>query len=794
MLLHGRKRLALGLLGGGLLALLVGAAAFIHSLHDDLVHREPSKLIVDRHGESLGEVPAEGDVLGYWPVPRMLPERIAVATLQTEDRHYYEHDGVRWSSVARAVFQNLAARRVVSGASTIAMQVARMQGGRPRGLLAKIAEAVEAEWLIDRHGHDEVLRQYLTLAPYGHRVHGVVRAARAFFDKPAEDLSWLQAAYLAALPQAPARMDPWDPEGQARGLRRAQRILKLLRTRGLITERDLELALTSDLGVVERPPRVVDAIHATLAWSKRAAQREDVIQHASLDLDIQEIAARAVRHNLGQVRERGASNGAALVLDLESGDVLAYVGSADYFDEDAHGAIDFLDVKRSPGSTLKPFLYGLALDGGRYSAASALPDTPMDFVTEGGRSYLPKNINRSFLGPMLLREALANSRNIPALRVLEDVGVEPALSLFARGGVKEISFEPGYYGLGLALGNLHTTALELGGLYRALGDGGIYRPLRFFMDDATDDAAEKRLLQGDTAALLLDILSDPAARQPSFPAGTALDYDYAVATKTGTSQGFRDGWTVAVSDRLVVVAWVGNHDWRRMNHLGGLAGTASLAHEIMDAVMPMRAPHRQIAVSFPTPPGMRPRGICALSGKLAGPDCPHRRSEHFRPGTEPVTSCDVHVRARVDRRNGLLATTKCPPGVVEERLFVKLPSIYGDWARQQRVQLFPEQESPLCGGRPEVREDAMVALVEPRAGVRYTWDPDTPPEFATIRLRADVEPRSEEVVFLVDGAPVAQVGWPHETRWTLTPGKHSIQAALARRAEASAPVVITVRP
>jgi len=416
----------------------------------------------------------------------------------------------------------------------------------------------------------------------------------------------------------------------------------------------------------------------------------------------------------------------------------------------------------------------------------------MDFVTDAGRSYLPKNINRSFLGPLLLREALGNSRNIPALRVLADVGVEPALQMFEAGGVKDVSYEPGRYGLGLALGNLHITALELAALYRSLGDGGVVKPLRFFVDDEEEKGV--KILESNAAALVRDILADPAARQPSFPAGSALDYEYAVATKTGTSQGFRDGWTAAVSDRLVVIVWVGNHDWRRMNNLGGLAGTAEAAHEIMDALMPLRTPHKQIAASFSLPDSHKERMVCALSGRLAGPECPHRRSESFRPGTEPHEPCDMHLRARVDKRNGLLATSTCPASVVEDRPFVKLPEMYGSWARQQHVELFPQDESPLCGGRPRITDDVALALVEPRAGVRYTWDPDTPPEFATIRLRADAEPRSEEVVFLVDGTPVAKVGYPHEARWTLSPGPHTIQAAFVRRSEASSPITIMVRP
>lgn len=780
-------------MGGGFVLTLVVLAVFVAGLRTELLEPRPSKLVLDRRGEVLGEVVGEGDVFGWWDVPPMLPERVALATRETEDRFFYEHKGVRLRSIARAVEQNLRAGRTVSGASTIAMQVARMQSRRSRTLLAKLQEAAEAIVLVDRFGHDEVLRQYLTLAPYGHRVHGVTRAACEYFDKPVADLSWLQAAYLAALPQAPARMSPWNVQGRARGLKRAQRILVMLHARGLMTTRDLEVALASDLGIVEHRERPPEAIHAALAWSKRAALRDEAIQHATIDLELQNITARIAKANLENVRGRGASNTAAVVIDKDTAEVLAYVGSADYFDPVARGAIDFLEVKRSPGSALKPFLYGLALEGGRTTAATLVPDTPMDFVTEAGRSYLPKNINRTFLGPMLLREALANSRNIPALRVLEDVGLERALTLMQKGGVADVSFEPGRYGLGLALGNLHTTPLELAALYRALGAGGVYQPLRFFLDDADHGADGVRILQEDSAALIIDILADASARQPSFPAGSALEYGYAVATKTGTSQGFRDGWTIAVSDRLVVAVWVGNHDWRRMNHLGGLAGTAEAAHELMDAIMPLRTPHRSVATSFASPVGMKRKAVCALSGMLAGAECPNHKSELFRPGTEPFEPCDMHVRAQVDKRNGLLATSRCPREVVQERAFVRLPRAFQSWARQQRTPLLPEDESPLCGGRPRLVEQAEIALVEPRGGVRYTWDPDTPPEFATLRLHADVEPHDEEVVFLVDGAPVAKVGYPHEARWTLSPGTHTVQVAFARRSEASAPVTITVR-
>ncbi|MBS1153536.1 MAG: Multimodular transpeptidase-transglycosylase, partial [Myxococcaceae bacterium] len=433
------------------LAVLTGlSAAYHHALNPNLITHSPSHLLLDRRGRYLGEVPSSNDALGYWPLPAVLPQKIAIATIETEDRHFHDHAGVHLPSIVRAVLQNLRNFRVVSGASTLPMQVARMQHPASRSLWAKAREAGEALLLIRTHGHDVVLRQYLTLAPYGNRAHGVVRAARLYFDKPAEDLSWQQAAFLAALPQQPGRMSPWTDEGRERALKRSRRILQNLRDRGVITPEEYRQATISNLGLVPRPARKPEAMHAVLAWSRELRKPgAPLIATATLDLDLQKIAARAVRENLRRLHWLNATNSAAVVTDVTTGEILAYVGSADYFDEDAKGAIDFLQTKRSPGSTLKPFIYALALEKGSHTAASELPDVPTEFPTLSGGAYVPENMTHTFLGPMLLRQALGNSRNIPALNLLSEVGVEHTLELLERGGVRGVDWSPDRYGLSL---------------------------------------------------------------------------------------------------------------------------------------------------------------------------------------------------------------------------------------------------------------------------------------------------------------------------------------------------------
>lgn len=751
----------------------------------------PSQLIVDRRGAYLGEVPAGDDGLGYWPVPYVLPERVVRATLETEDRFFYDHPGVSPRSVARAAVQNVRHFSRISGASTIAMQVARMQSPESRSFLHKVREAVEALWLVHDFGHEKVLRQYLTVAPYGNRVHGVVRAARLYFDKPVEDLSWLQAAFLAGLPQAPGHMNPYDGDGQLRAMRRAHRILRMLNKRGFLSSEELKLALTSDLGLVPRPRRLPAALHAVLALGEKARKHGGTMLTSTLDLDLEAKTARILRSNLEHLSASGAGNTAALVIDTATGDVLAHVGSSDYFDEEDHGALDYLKVKRSPGSTLKPFIYALALESGRWTAASEIPDTPVDYSSDDdGGGYLPENYNHGFFGPMLLREALGNSRNIPAIRILSDVGVEKTVRFLSAGGVSNVKWDPSQYGLGLAIGDMELTAEELARLYLLFAHDGVVTPLRELDDDPSGPG--ERMFSAETAQLLTHILGDRLARRPSFPAGGPLDFDdMAVAAKTGTSQGHRDAWTVAWSDRLLVVVWVGNHDRRRMTKLTGAGAAGRAAHEILEALMPDREPYRSITPAFPTPRGYVNASICPVSGKRAGPDCPDAKAEVFAPGTEPTEDCPYHVKVRIDRRNGLLAGPNCAARFVVNRPMVSLPREYRSWARGNHVELAPERWSPLCPGAPN-EEPRQIVVREPRDHSRFLWDPETPADSSGIRLAAEVTPADEDIVWIVDGSPVAKVGYPFELRVPLQPGRHTILAATARSDVSSRPITITV--
>jgi penicillin-binding protein 1C len=768
----------------GVLLVTALVVRFVSRLDDSLQLKTPSHVVLDRHQHFIGEISGEAGVQGYWPLPATIPERVLVTTLETEDRRFFEHAGVSWSSVLRAAGQNLKNWRVVSGASTIAMQVSRLQHPAKRSLFAKLRQAGEALLLVRRHGHDRVLRQYLTLAPYG-SCHGVARASLLYFNKPVDDLSWLEAAYLAALPQSPRRFSPWSAVGHQRALTRAHGILRALHARGKVDDETLRVSLSTSLSLADPPQRPNETIHALLAMRHEVLSSPLLVHESSLDLEFQKLAQRTLAQNALITKELGATNAAIVVMDISTGELLTYIGSLNYFDREARGAIDFLQVKRSPGSSLKPFLYALALEDKSHTAATLLKDTAVDFEVGNGKSYTPENITHTFLGPMLLRQALGNSRNIPAIEVLSDIGVERAISMLEQSGVSQVRSQPDAYGLALAVGALPVTPLELVSLYSALANEGVSLKPTFFSHAS---AAQKPLFSREAALLTTHILADSEARRPSFPSGGPLDFDFFAAAKTGTSQGYRDAWATAYNDRLLVVTWIGNHDQRRMRQASGAIAAAPVTHALLEKMTPEfkpAMPLRQHAL-LPTHEEVE---VCALSGKRPTKFCTDTKTEIFLPGTKPTSACTMHGLVALDVRNHLRATVNCPKEFVMKRAMLDLPFGYEAWARHLHLDVAPAAQSPLC---PTEEPDPKVSIAEPRNQSRYLFDPDTPPEFSNLKFSARVTPANDEVLWIVDGSPLAQVGYPHEFRWPLSKGPHIIQARLVHSRVSSGAVRIEV--
>ncbi len=786
------------------LALLAAAALCLAVLGPAVwrarfVSPEPTLLLRDRNDRFLGEV-AFADKrpeFGYWTLPEV-PERVVAATIAVEDRRFASHAGVDPFAVARAVVQNIRHLKRVSGGSTLAMQVARLQHPGRRHLLRKAQEAVTALLLTAWYGRAGVLRHYLEIVPYGNRIHGIAYAARRYLDKPVEDLSWAETAFLTAIPQSPRKMNPFDPEGRLRAIRRGKRILALLHARGALSADELSLAAREieRLHVPPRSERPPEAIHAVLRFASLARTPETrralsgrTVVRLTLDLPLQRRVVQAARWAVAAWEKQGAGNAAVIVVDRRRNEVVARVGSTRWADAEHAGAIDFARVPRSPGSALKPFLYALALERGTITPATILPDLDRG---AGGIT----NADDLFLGPLLPRVALANSRNVPAADLLDRIGLAEGYDFLRSLELHDGSVPVQRYGLGLAIGGMPVTLEELVRAYSVFtNDGVLVEPLAW---EGQPRPRPRRLVSEETARAVTLYLADPMARLPSFPRMGVTEYPFPVAVKTGTSSRYRDAWTVAYSSRYLVGVWIGHPDFKPMNKLSGYRAAAELAQRVMVAL------HADETdglgdLSFPAPRGFVSVRLCAMTGRLATEACEKIVTEWLHPGHEPLDPCTSHVRLAIDARSGLLATRATPRRFLRLRTFVDLGPRYAAWSASAglphppggsaSVELLAPHEPPttlLAGITSRVR------ITAPENGLHVLLDPETPAAEATVALKAVVSPAVREIVWWVDGSPFATVPWPYTARWKVTPGAHTFVARLPFVKLASPPVSIRV--
>lgn len=764
----------------------------------------PSLLISDRQGEFLAEL-SQNDERGhgFWPL-KQLPPRVVTATLAIEDRRFWSHPGIDPLAVGRAVWQNISSTRRISGASTIAMQLARMQAPAERNYFNKLIEAVTALALTLRHGREKVLSHYLRLVPYGNNIHGISYAARRYLNKPVEDLSWAEIAFLSAIPQSPGRMNPYIHRGRERAISRGKRILAQLHKQAVVSEAEFNLALRQidRIDVPQRHQRPNSALHAILKIEDELRRLpEDAFQHlpqpmitTRLDLGLQRRFTSLTSNMLAQWRTRGAGNAALIVVDRRDNSVLTWVGSDGYFDPAHSGAIDYARVKRSSGSTLKPFLYALGLERGNISAATLLDDIPASGLGL-------RNSDMRHLGPILPRQALANSRNVPLAQVVKRVGLNAGYTFLQNLNLHQAELPARHYGLGLALGALPVSLESLVTAYAALANDGMLTDLRWFKEQPLADG--QRVLSPATARQVTLFLSDPTARLPSFPRMGSTEYPFPVAVKTGTSQGYRDAWTIAYSQRYLVGVWIGDPDNQPMNKLSGAGSAALLVQQVLLSLHDKQR-HGQDDLSFPKPTGYQKVKLCANSGKLAGKHCDRNFEEWLRPEQVPREEDRGVRRIMVDRRNGENATEHTPQKFRQLHTVLDLPPRYAVWASQQVGLTTANFSNTLTTNFSPTQTDqenqkllpstrrVELEILSPKDGVRFMTNPEIPAVNSSIELSVQAYPSVKQITWYVNGKPYKNANYPYNVRLPLTSGKHIIQAAVPLTDERSKIVVINV--
>jgi penicillin-binding protein 1C len=564
----------------------------------------PTAIMTDRNGVFMAQLGGGPAGYGYWPATPV-PPRVALAILALEDKRFWDHPGIDPAAVLRAMAQDISAGRRVSGASTLAMQVARMQHPQARTWAAKASEAAAAVLMTARYGREAVLAQYLMLAPFGQNSHGIAYAAEWYFNRPVQDLSWAQIALLSAIPQSPGLYNLDHPEGLARAKARAQLALARLHSQGIIDAPDYTEALADLAGLTPRqyPQRQPEALHAILLAEAMAASSPPVEQlRSTIDLGLEQMVSRIATQRLAGFQAEGARQVAVIVADRQSMGVLAFIGSGGYAARD-DGEIDYALSWRSPGSTLKPFIYAQALDRGTISPASMVLDG-----ADSGTGV--DNADLRFLGPMLPAQALANSRNVPAAALVRADGLDASHWFLTQLGLSDSTSPAARYGLTLAIGGMPTDLTRLVAAYGALANDGAWRPLRWYEGQPAPPPA--RTVSVDTARLVTLFLADPMARLPSFGRMGSTEFPFPVAVKTGTSQGYRDAWVVEYTGQYVVGVWVGRPDDQPMDELGGAASAALIGQDILLKLYSTETDGQNDG-SFAAPQGTQPQEVCAAT-------------------------------------------------------------------------------------------------------------------------------------------------------------------------------------
>lgn len=527
--------------------------------------------VLDRNGKLLAEVRAEDGSRCRWTPLSETGEDVRLALLAAEDARFRWHPGVDPIAIVRAAGQNIAHGRIVSGASTLTQQLGRTLVPRERSIPGKVKEMAVALRIEASLSKDEILEAYLNLVHFGPTLRGVESASHFYFDKPTTSLSLAEAATLAAMPKGPTL---YDPRRSPKLLRdRRDHILDRMVDEGLADQARVDRAKREPISVHARPtawsaPHLVrglldGSVHPELG--KLGSRSSEIT--TTLDGTLQREVQFAARSMVDSLRTRSVSAASVVLLDNQSGHVLAWVGAHDFFDREGGGQNDGVLAKRQPGSTLKPFVYSVAMEELGWTAATALPDVELHLPGTGG-TYTPVNYDGRLHGPVRLREALANSYNVPAVYAASVVGPDRVLARLRALGMDTLDKDADHYGAAIALGDGEVRLIDLANAYATLARGGEMLPVRALVRAKGDrgeaielpEAERHRVIPETIARVLTDILSDPNARLASFGPDSVLELPFAAAAKTGTSKGFRDNLTIGYTPRVTVAVWVGNFD------------------------------------------------------------------------------------------------------------------------------------------------------------------------------------------------------------------------------------------
>ncbi len=646
---------------------LVRSLPYLAPIHaSDIAPRSGAVEFRDRHNLLLGTLLSQDqNHTVAIPLHQVSPLFIQ-AILAAEDGRFYQHGVLEGRAILRSLLEAVRHRGFRSGASTITMQLAQMVRPVPSNLWGKAQEIWLAWRMAAGMSKDEILTAYINRIPMGGNIYGVEAAARAYFGVPAGQLTLAQASLLAALPNDPVYLDPYQHRQALR--ERQAYVLRRMVADGYVDRAHADAAYSETLTFQPRHQGILAAPHFLFWLASRLPEEHSPQIRTSLDRSLQQYIEAQITQVLKGLTSHNVHHAAVLVLHNATGDVLAYAGSPDYLADASQGKNDGVQALRQPGSSLKPFLYELALELGSIRPNTILADVPTYYAIPGAKLYSPTDYSETFQGPVRVRLALANSLNVPAVRVLETVGVHRFLERLRQLGFTHLTHPADHYGLGLTLGSGEVTLWELAHAYRQLALHSLNQERQ-----RTPSAPSPSTPVSPAWALVTDMLSDRYARSKAFGVESVLNLPFPAAVKTGTSSDYRDTWTIGFTPDYTVAVWVGNFDGSPMQRISGVMGAAPLWQRIM-----LHLHEQQEPLAFPPPIGMVKRPICALTGKQPTPDCETVVQEYLFPQ-------DLVAYAQVSKPPTPATMDNEPPTTDDrpEAMDNRLPSDYNEWLARQ---------------------------------------------------------------------------------------------------------------
>ena len=610
-----------------------------------------------------------------WCLPpsatQKIPAKLTTAVLTYEDQYFYYHPGINLVAVARAIYQNLTAGRTVSGASTITMQVTRLMRPKKRSYFNKILEIFQALKIELHYPKNDILKLYLDHAPYGGNVIGYMAASLRYFGKLPTELTWGEAATLAVLPNAPGLISPdIDPAGLRK---KRDRLLKKLYQKKIVDRGVLQLSLLEPVPSGSRGFPML-APHLSQFLKEKNGKNGGVIQ-TTIQPALQKQVEQLLKQQTDYLSGQGIHNGAVLVAETKSGKVRAYAGSQNFFDNAHQGQVDGVRAPRSSGSLLKPFLYALAFDDGIILPQTVLKDVPTFYG-----AFSPSNADEKFSGLVTAKQALIQSLNVPAVRLLYTYGIFPFYIFLKSAGVSTLFRNANDYGLPLVLGGSEVTLWDMAALYRGLGLGGKFSKLQILENDTANPGLSNtaNLISPGASYLALNILRE-LKRPGSEYYWELFQNQFPLAWKTGTSYGQKDAWAVGVSPQWTIAVWIGNFSGEGNANLAGARCAGPLLFDIFNNL-----PQNPQKAWFAAPDtGLKEISVCLETGFVASPNCPNPVVVSAPRYMKPLRLCPFHQKIFVSTDTGDEVCSICwTPGHYTAKSMLMYPPDVAQYLRR----------------------------------------------------------------------------------------------------------------